>query len=136
MSHYTTIRTKYNNKKVFKKVLDNLKYSYTQHNDKKEDEFFEIFIPMQGQKERNPSKNYFYNFLTFYWSNDSYIMITDPQSWTQKSPILQFLKNLQLNYSYRETVNQAMKVGFQYSRTKSSNTRFVFQRYVQIKSFL
>ena len=136
MSHYTTIRTKYNNKKIFKKVLNSLNYPYTQHKEDKKDELIEIFIPRQNRTNQTTSIDYSYNSLTFSWNNGSYIMITDPQSWTKKNSVALFLKKLQLNYSYSETINQALKVGFQHSRIKDNNTRVIFKRYVEVKSFL
>ena len=134
MSHYTTIRTNYNNKEIFKKTINDSGYCYTQHKNGEEEDLIEIFIPIQDQNKLE--KNYSYNFLTFHWNRSSYIMITDPQSWRQKNSINLFLKKLQLNYSYSETINQAMKIGFQRSQVKNNNTRFVFQKYVEVQSFL
>jgi len=76
------------------------------------------------------------NYLSFELKDLSYNIITDSQSWTQKERINVFLKKIELNYGYSETITQALELGFTRSKvltTNKQNNRFVFQRYVEVK---
>lgn len=134
MSHYTSIKTKYTNPVILKKVLNKLGHPYVEQNFDKN-----IEIPMNFSKTLKSriydSSNA--NYFSFEWRGLSYKIITDSQSWTQKEKTNIFLKKLELNYGYSETIAQALELGFIRSKvltTNKNNNRFVFQRYVETKS--
>nr|YP_010156572.1 Ycf35 [Laminaria rodriguezii]QQY85105.1 Ycf35 [Laminaria rodriguezii] len=131
MSHYTSIKTKYTNSNVLKKVINKLGYPYVEHNNN-------IEVPVIFSKSLKSSiyENSYQNYLAFKSNNLSYDIITDSQSWTQKEIISTFLKKLELNYGYSETIHQALDLGFVRSKvltTNNKNNRFVFQRCVEVK---
>nr|YP_010990858.1 hypothetical protein Ycf35 [Lessonia nigrescens]WOX59891.1 hypothetical protein Ycf35 [Lessonia nigrescens] len=133
MSHYTSIKTKYTNSNVLKKVINKLGYPYIEHNNNKN-----IEVPVIFSKNLKSSiyENSYQNYLAFKSNNLSYDIITDSQSWTQKEIISTFLKKLELNYGYSETIHQALDLGFVRSKvlkTNNNNNRFVFQRCVEVK---
>nr|YP_011007513.1 hypothetical protein V2496_pgp006 [Sporochnus bolleanus]WAM64942.1 hypothetical protein [Sporochnus bolleanus] len=133
MSHYTSIKTKYTNSNVLKKVVNKLGYPYIEYKSNKT-----IEIPVISSKNLKSSiyNSSSQNYLAFKSNNVSYNIITDSQSWTQKEIINIFLKKLELNYGYSETIHQALDLGFIRSKvitTNNKNNRFVFQRYVEIK---
>nr|YP_010183034.1 YCF35 [Macrocystis integrifolia]YP_010445083.1 hypothetical protein NQY08_pgp095 [Macrocystis pyrifera]WKF19436.1 hypothetical protein Ycf35 [Macrocystis sp.]QVE47633.1 YCF35 [Macrocystis integrifolia]QWK42476.1 hypothetical protein [Macrocystis pyrifera]UTJ90584.1 hypothetical protein [Macrocystis pyrifera] len=133
MSHYTSIKTKYTNSNVLKKVINKLGYPYVEHNNNNS-----IEVPVIFSKNLKSSiyENSYQNYLAFKSNNLSYDIITDSQSWTQKEIISTFLKKLELNYGYSETIHQALDLGFVRSKvltTNNKNNRFVFQRCVEIK---
>lgn len=136
MSHYTSIKTKYNNPKTFKKVLNNLEHPYTEHESKKNFNNIEVFLLPSKSYKHDIYNNTSHNSLTFQWNGSSYNMITDSQSWTQKELINLFLKKLELNYGYSETINQAFELGFTRSKiiTNEKINRFVFQRCIEMKN--
>jgi len=133
MSHYTSIKTKYTNPIILKKVINKLGHPYVSHNYDKN-----IEIPMNFSR---PLKSRIYdnsndNYLSFELKDLAYNIITDSQSWTQKERINIFLKKIELNYGYSETITQALELGFTRSKvltTNKQNNRFVFQRYVEVK---
>jgi len=132
MSHYTSIKTKYTNSNVLKKVINKLGYPYVEHNNNN------IEVPVIFSKSLKSSiyENSYQNYLAFKSNNLSYDIITDSQSWTQKEIISTFLKKLELNYGYSETIHQALDLGFVRSKvltTNNKNNRFVFQRCVEVK---
>nr|YP_009691347.1 Ycf35 [Laminaria digitata]QEG58105.1 Ycf35 [Laminaria digitata] len=132
MSHYTSIKTKYTNSNVLKKVINKLGYPYVEHNNNN------IEVPVIFSKSLKSSiyENSYQNYLAFKCNNLSYDIITDSQSWTQKEIISTFLKKLELNYGYSETIHQALDLGFVRSKvltTNNKNNRFVFQRCVEVK---
>nr|YP_010127973.1 YCF35 [Lessonia flavicans]QPP20500.1 YCF35 [Lessonia flavicans] len=131
MSHYTSIKTKYTNSNVLKKVINKLGYPYIKHNKN-------IEVPVIFSKNLKSSiyENSYQNYLAFKSNNLSYDIITDSQSWTHKEIISTFLKKLELNYGYSETIHQALDLGFVRSKvlkTNNKNNRFVFQRCVEVK---
>nr|YP_011005268.1 hypothetical protein V2473_pgp007 [Aureophycus aleuticus]WAM62131.1 hypothetical protein [Aureophycus aleuticus] len=133
MSHYTSIKTKYTNSNVLKKVINKLGYPYIEHNNNNN-----IEVPVIFSKNLKSSiyENSYQNYLAFKSNNLSYDIITDSQSWTQKEIISNFLKKLELNYGYSETIHQALDLGFVRSKvltTNNKNNRFVFQRCVEVK---
>nr|YP_011007233.1 hypothetical protein V2494_pgp007 [Pleurophycus gardneri]QWK42049.1 hypothetical protein [Pterygophora californica]QWK42618.1 hypothetical protein [Lessoniopsis littoralis]WAM64520.1 hypothetical protein [Pleurophycus gardneri] len=133
MSHYTSIKTKYTNSNVLKKVINKLGYPYIEHNNNNN-----IEVPVIFSKNLKSSiyENSYQNYLAFKSNNLSYDIITDSQSWTQKEIISTFLKKLELNYGYSETIHQALDLGFVRSKvltTNNKNNRFVFQRCVEVK---
>jgi len=133
MSHYTSIKTKYTNSKVLKKVINKLGYPYVEHNNNNS-----IEVPVIFSKNLKSSiyENSYQNYLAFKSNDLSYDIITDSQSWTQKEIISTFLKKLELNYGYSETIHQALDLGFVRSKvltTNNKNNRFVFQRCVEVK---
>lgn len=132
MSHYTSIQTKYNNAKVLKKIIKNLGYAYTEDNLSKN---IEVFLLPSKKLSDNIYNNHYNDYLSFSLKDQSYNVVTDSQSWTQKELVTRFLKDLELNYGYSETISQALKLGFTRSKivTKVNNTKFIFQRCVEIK---
>nr|YP_010185317.1 hypothetical protein Ycf35 [Ishige okamurae]QVJ99661.1 hypothetical protein Ycf35 [Ishige okamurae] len=134
MSHYTSIKTKYSNPLTFKDVLNKLNCPYVEYKNEEGLNILEIFILPFRMGKTNIYNDYSSNYLAFHWDKNSYNMVTDLQSWTQKESIDLFLKKLEVNYGYCETVKQAVSLGFTRSKiiAKNSTSRFVFQRYVEI----
>lgn len=133
MSHYTSIKTKYTNPKILKKVINKLGHPYVEHNF---DENIEVPINFSNSLKSRIYNNTNQNYLAFGLRNLSYSIITDSQSWSQKERINVFLKKIELNYGYSETITQALDLGFSRSKvltTNKNNNRFVFQRYVEVK---
>lgn len=133
MSHYTSIKTKYTNPNILKKVINKLGHPYVEHNLNKN-----IEVPINFSKTLKSSiyNDSNQNYLAFGLKNLSYDIITDSQSWTHKEKINLFLKKIELNYGYSETINQALDLGFIRSKvltTNKNNNRFIFQRYVEVK---
>lgn len=133
MSHYTSIKTKYTNPNVLKKVINKLGYPYVEHNN---NNIIEVPVIFSKNLKSSIYENSYQNYLSFKSNNLSYDIITDSQSWTQKEIISTFLKKLELNYGYSETIHQALDLGFVRSKvltTNNKNNRFVFQRCVEVK---
>ena len=133
MSHYTSIKTKYTNPIILKKVINKLGHPYVEHNFSNN-----IEIPMDFSKTLKSRiyDNSNDNYLSFELRGLSYNIITDSQSWTQKEKTNIFLKKIELNYGYSETIAQALELGFIRSKvltTSKNNNRFIFQRYVETK---
>jgi len=131
MSHYTSIQTEYKNVNILKKVIRNLGYAYTED---KLSKTIEVIIPSNKKLSDNLYNNYYHNYLSFSLEDKSYNMITDSQSWTQTELVTRFLKDIELNYGYSETISQALALGFSRSKilNKANNTKFIFQRCVEI----
>ncbi|CAM9097639.1 unnamed protein product [Sphacelaria rigidula] len=131
MSHYTSIQTEYKNINILKKVIQNLGYAYTED---KLSKTLEIIVPSCKKLSNTLYNDYYYNYLSFSLNDKSYNMITDSQSWTQIELVTRFLKDIELNYGYSETISQALALGFSRSKIlhKANNTKFIFQRCVEI----
>ena len=133
MSHYTSIKTKYTNSKILKKVINKLGYPYIEH---KLHQTIEVPIVNSDYLKSSIYNTTHQNYLSFKYNKLSYDIITDSQSWTQKEIISIFLKKLELNYGYAETIYQALDLGFVRSRVIKMNkkhNRFIFQRFIETK---
>nr|YP_011006671.1 hypothetical protein V2488_pgp005 [Halosiphon tomentosus]WAM63816.1 hypothetical protein [Halosiphon tomentosus] len=133
MSHYTSIKTKYTNFNVLKKVINKLGYPYAEY---KSNENIEVTIIYPKNLKSSIYDSSYQNYLAFKSNKLSYDIITDSQSWTQKEITNTFLRKLELNYGYSETIHQALDLGFIRSKvitTNNKNNRFIFQRCVEIK---
>lgn len=133
MSHYTSIKTKYTNSVILKKVINKLGHPYVEHNFDNNIEIPMNFSKTLKSRIYDNSNN---NYLSFELRDLSYNIITDSQSWTQKEKTNIFLKKIELNYGYSETIAQALELGFIRSKvltTNKNNNRFIFQRYVETK---
>lgn len=133
MSHYTSIKTKYTNSVILKKVINKLGHPYVENNFDNNIEIPMNFSKTLKSRIYDNSNN---NYLSFELRDLSYNIITDSQSWTQKEKTNIFLKKIELNYGYSETIAQALELGFIRSKvltTNKNNNRFIFQRYVETK---
>lgn len=133
MSHYTSIKTKYTNSRVLKEAINKLGYPFVEHHFNKN---IEVSLNFSGNLKSSIYDNSQQNYLGLKKKDLSYNIITDHQSWTEKEVINIFLKKLELNYGYSETINQAIGLGFVRSKVltaNNKNNRFVFQRYVEVK---
>ena len=133
MSHYTSIKTKYTNSRILKKVINKLGYPYIEH---KLQQIIEVPIIDSDDLKFSIYDTTHQNYLAFKYNKFSYDIITDSQSWTQKEIISMFLKKLELNYGYAETIYQALDLGFIRSKVITMNkkhNRFIFQRFVETK---
>lgn len=133
MSHYTSIKTKYANCTILKKIINKLGYPYIEHKSQQKIEVPIIYSKNLKSSIYNTNQQ---NYLAFNSNKSSYDIITDSQSWTQKEIITIFLKKLELNYGYSETIYQAFNLGFIRSKvitTNNKNNRFIFQRFVETR---
>nr|YP_011007092.1 hypothetical protein V2492_pgp007 [Phaeostrophion irregulare]WAM64379.1 hypothetical protein [Phaeostrophion irregulare] len=135
MSHYTSIKTKYTDKKILKDVIRSIGLPYTEDKCKKQ---IEVFTMSTKKLSYNIYDSFYPNYLLFQFNNDegNYDIITDPQAWTQKRLMSKSLKHIEMNYGYSETISQAIKLGFTRSKVISglNNTKFIFQRCVEINT--
>ena len=132
MSHYTAIKTKYKNSFLLKECINKLSYAYTEHQRK-----LEVYLIPSKPLNCNLYNEQYSNYLSFELTGPSYNVVTDFQSWKQKDVLGQFLKKLELNYGYSETISQALELGFTRSKRVLDNTqknKFVFQRCIEIKN--
>ena len=132
MSHYTAIKTKYKNAPLLKECINKLSYPYAEHRGNLE----VSFIPSKPLTCNIYNREYT-NYLCFDLKGLSYNVVADFQSWTQKDRLGQFLKRLELNYGYSETISQALELGFTRSKRVLDGmpkNKFVFQRCIEIKN--
>ena len=132
MSHYTAIKTKYKNAPLLKECINKLSYPYTEHRGN-----LEVYLIPAKPLACNLYTAQYTNYLCFDLTGLSYSVVSDFQSWTQKDILGQFLKKLELNYGYSETISQALELGFTRSKRVLDSTqknKFVFQRCIEIKN--
>lgn len=130
MSHYTAIKTKYKNSTLLKTCINQLAQPYSEHKTN-----IQLHSIPEKKLSSTISNKTLTNYLAFNLEGVSYSFISDFQSWTQKDGLNKFLKRLEINYGYSETISQALDLGFVRSRkiaTEKQNNKFVFQRCVEI----
>ena len=132
MSHYTAIKTKYKNAPLLKECINKLSYPYAEHRGN-----LEVYLISSKPLAYNIYTAQSTNYLGFDLTGPSYSVVADFQSWTQKDILGQFLKKLELNYGYSETISQALELGFTRSKRvldSMQKNKFVFQRCIEIKN--
>ena len=132
MSHYTAIKTKYKNASLLKECINKLSYPYAEQRGN-----LEVSLIPSKPLTCNIYNPQYVNYLCFDFKGLSYNVVADFQSWTHKDILGQFLKKLELNYGYSETISHALELGFTRSKRVLDNTqknKFIFQRCIEIKT--
>ena len=126
MSHFTTMKTRFQNLFYLEKALNILKVKHNK--DKK--------IILDSNTESNkvnliiPQKNG--HDIQFCWNGQEYELVVDMSYWVQDYPIETFIDKIAQQYASEVIVNETKKLGFQavkYQKNSDGSNTIVLERW-------
>lgn len=102
MSHFTYIKTRFQNLSYLEKALSKLNITYKQQQSDSPELQKNLLIPQSNG----------YN-IEFSWNGQEYELVTDLSFWKQSSPIESFIDKVAQNYANETVIGESQKIGFQ-----------------------
>ena len=123
MSHFTHIKTRFQNLFYLEKALDRLNIIYKEQKQVIGSEFsnLNLVIPQ--------SNNY---DITFTWTGQEYELIVDISFWKQSYPVESFIDKIAQQYTGEVIMGESHKVGFQpvtYKQNADGSSTLVLERW-------
>nr|YP_009028942.1 hypothetical protein [Coscinodiscus radiatus]AGH28486.1 hypothetical protein [Coscinodiscus radiatus] len=126
MSHFTTMKTRFQNLFYLEKALNRLNIK---HNKQEE-------IKLQSNSSYNESNLTIpqvngYN-IEFCWNGKEYELVVDMSYWIQDCPIETFIDKISQQYASEVIMNESKKLGFQavkYQQNKDGSNTVVLERW-------
>jgi phosphoribosylformylglycinamidine (FGAM) synthase PurS component len=121
MSHFTHIKTRFQNLDYLKKALNRLNISYKEKVENPHSEVINLTIPQSNGYD-----------IEFAWNGDQYELIIDMSFWQQSSPIESFIDKIAQTYAGEVIINESQKTGFQaikYQQNLDGSNTLVLERW-------
>ena len=124
MSHFTYIKTRFQNLFYLEKALNKLNINY-----------------VKQRKMMNDSKSYHTNLLIsqsncynveFSWNQQEYELVADLAFWKQSSPVETFIDKISQQYAGQVILGESQKIGFQpvkYQQNSDGSQTLVLERW-------
>jgi hypothetical protein len=109
MSHFTYIKTRFQNLSYLEKALSKLNITYKQQSS----DYQEL------QKNLLIAQSNGYN-IEFCWNGHEYELVTDLSFWNQSYPIQSFIDKVAQNYANETVIGESQKIGFQVTNSIKS----------------
>lgn len=126
MSHFTTMKTRFQNLFYLEKALNRLNIKHNKRQEIK-------FESNSNYHENNliiPQVNG-YN-IEFSWNGKEYELVVDMSYWIQDCPIETFIDKISQQYASEVIMNESKKLGFQavkYQQNKDGSNTVVLERW-------
>ena len=124
MSHFTHIKTRFQNLFYLEKALNKLNINYEKQSKKIDD-----------LKSYNTnlviSQSNGYN-VEFVWNSQEYELVADMSFWEQSSPIENFIETISQQYAGEVIIGESQKVGFQpvqYQQNSDGSNTLILERW-------
>ena len=121
MSHFTHMKTRFQNLFYLKKTLDKLNIVHTKEENKN------LVIPQSNG----------YN-IEFVWNGQEYELVVDMSFWEQAYPIETFIDKVAQQYAVEVIIGESQKTGFQptnYQQNIDGSNTLVLERWNTSKNF-
>lgn len=124
MSHFTHIKTRFQNLFYLEKALNKLNITYKKQ-----------------RKTIDDSKSYNTNLvisqsngydIEFVWNSQEYELVADMSFWEQSSPIESFIDTISQQYAGEVIIGESQKIGFQpvkYQQNSDGSNTLVLERW-------
>jgi len=128
MSHFTNMKTSFQNLSYLKKALNNLGISHQcqSHSSFPKEQKLDITIPQSNGYD-----------IIFSWNGQEYELVVDMSFWEQPYPIESFIDKIAQQYASEVVVNESQKLGFQpikYQQNQDGSNTVILERWNE-KSF-
>ena len=123
MSHFTNMKTSFQNLTYLEKALNKLEIVHQKQNHSIEFEKSNLII--------NQSNGY---DIEFAWNGQEYELVTDTSFWEQRDSITGFVNNIAKQYAGEVIVGESQKLGFQpikYKQNIDGSNTVVLERWNQ-----
>ena len=124
MSHFTHMKTSFQNLFYLKKALNRLNISSKQRQKPISDSSsysFDLIIPQSNQYD-----------LEFCWNGQEYELVVDMSFWEQSYPIETFIDRIAQQYAGEVIIGESRKIGFQpikYQQNSDGSNTLVLERW-------
>lgn len=124
MSHFTHIKTRFQNLLYLKKALNGLNISHQEQNltnSEIESTTVNLVIPQSNGYD-----------IQFVWNGQEYDLIVDISYWKQPYPIESFIDKIAQQYAGELIIGESQKLGFQpikYQQTLDGSNTLVLERW-------
>lgn len=123
MSHFTHIKTRFQNLFYLEKALNrlNIVYKETEKNLNSESKNVHLVIPQSNGYD-----------IEFAWNGEEYELIVDMSFWAQSSPIENFVDKVAQQYAGEVIIGESQKTGFQpikYQQNLDGSNTLVLERW-------
>ena len=125
MSHFTYIKTRFQNLFYLEKALSRLNIIHKQEQVNKDSEldlfYTNLVIPQSNG----------YN-IEFTWNNQEYELVADISFWEQPYPIENFIDRISQEYAGEVIIGESQKIGFQpiqYKQNSDGSNTLVLERW-------
>lgn len=120
MSHFTHIKTRFQNLFYLEKALNRLNINYKK-----------TISPQTPNSSLIITQSNGYN-LEFYWNNHEYELIADISFWQQTYPIETFMDQIAQQYAGEVIIGESQKIGFQpvkYQQNSDGSNTLILERW-------
>jgi len=121
MSHFTHIKTRFQNLLYLKKALNRLNISYKEQLDSRNSEVINLAIPQSNGYD-----------IEFAWNGEQYELVIDMSFWQQSSPVESFIDKVAQTYAGEVIISESQKTGFQavkYQQNMDGSNTLVLERW-------
>ena len=121
MSHFTHMKTRFQNLFYLEKALNRLNIMYKQKSNDSDLLHLNLVIPQ--------SNNYDIEFL---WNGQEYELVADISFWKQSYPIETFIDKIAQQYAGEVVIGESQKIGFQpvkYQQNSDGSNTLVLERW-------
>jgi len=124
MSHFTYIKTRFQNLFYLEKALNKL--NITHEKQKKA-----IYGPKSYMTNLKISQSNGYD-IEFVWNGQEYELVADMSFWKQSSPVETFIDTISQQYASEVIIGESQKIGFQpikYQENSDGSNTLVLERW-------
>jgi 3'-phosphoadenosine 5'-phosphosulfate sulfotransferase len=121
MSHFTHIKTRFQNLIYLKKALNRLNISYKEKVENRNSEVVNLAIPQSNGYD-----------IEFAWNGEQYELVIDMSFWQQSSPVESFIDKVAQTYAGEVIISESQKTGFQaikYQQNTDGSNTLVLERW-------
>lgn len=121
MSHFTHIKTRFQNLDYLKKALNRLNISYNEKVDISNSKAINLIIAQSNGYD-----------IEFFWNGEQYELGVDMSFWQQSSPIESFIDKVAQTYAGEVIIGESQKTGFQaikYQKNTDGSNTLVLERW-------
>nr|YP_010448159.1 hypothetical protein NRL27_pgp040 [Nitzschia dubiiformis]UTQ75640.1 hypothetical protein [Nitzschia dubiiformis] len=121
MSHFTHMKTRFQNLFYLEKALNRLNISYTQQLSNSDSYHTNLVIPQSNGYD-----------IQFCWSGETYELVVDMSFWEQLYPIENFIDKIAQQYAGEVIIGESQKMGFQpvkYQQNSDGSNTLILERW-------
>jgi hypothetical protein len=121
MSHFTHIKTRFQNLDYLKQALSRLNISYNEKVENLDSNIVNLTIPQSNGYD-----------IKFAWNGAQYELVIDMSFWQQSSPIESFIDKVAQTYAGEVIISESQKTGFQaikYQQNTDGSNTLVLERW-------
>ena len=130
MSHFTNIKTKFQNLLYLKKALNRLNITYTQQSSEKQNYTLKSLANSNIESLVIDQSNGYE--IKFCWNGQEYELVVDLSYWRQPYSIESFIDKIGQQYASEAIILESQKIGFQpikYQQNHDGSNTLILERW-------